>query len=411
MTPWIEIKADSDFSIHNIPVGIISYGRKSERIASRIGDYAIDLSLLDDTGLFDQFRIRRTLWRSKYLNDFIALGKETTSEIRRFIQDLLVDKSVSSVVRSCLIPINKCKVHLPIYCRDYTDFYSSYHHAFNVGVMFRDPENAILPNWKHIPIGYHGRASTIVIDGTEIHRPVGQTMGDQSAHPTFGPSRLVDFELEMAFIVGKENKLGEAIPIDDTHNYIFGMVLFNDWSARDIQKWEYVPLGPFLSKSFASTMSPWVVCMEALAPYKKPAPEQDPAVLPYLRDQDRFVYDINLSVGLTSSDGVETIVSRSNAKNLYWSVSQQLAHHTINGCQVNIGDMMASGTISGAEVSSYGSMLELSWGGKKDIVLNNGETRKFVQDNDTITLRGFAQKDDKRVGFGQAAGKVLPAKF
>ena len=301
-------------------------------------------------------------------------------------------------------------MHLPIAIGDYTDFYSSIEHATNVGMMFRDPENALLPNWKHLPVGYHGRASSIIVSGENLHRPKGQVMTSDSDSPVFKASALVDFELEMGFIIGKNTTLGENINTAEAENYIFGKVLFNDWSARDIQKWEYVPLGPFLAKNFGSSMSPWVVTMEALEPFRVQGPEQEPKVLPYLEYEGLKNYDINLEVAIQPKNEAETIVSVSNFKYMYWNMSQQLAHHTSNGCNIKVGDLMASGTISGKEPNSYGSMLELSWGGKNPITLNNGQTRKFIEDFDTVIMRGHCEKDSIRVGFGEVKSQLLPAK-
>ena len=301
-------------------------------------------------------------------------------------------------------------MHLPVQVGDYTDFYSSIEHATNVGKMFRDPENALLPNWRHIPVGYHGRASSIVVSGTDIHRPMGQVKTNEMEAPVFQASNRLDFELEMGFIVGKSTQLGDRISVENAAEHIFGLVLFNDWSARDIQKWEYVPLGPFLGKSFASSMSPWIVTLEALEPFKVQGPEQEPTVLSYLEVEGEHNYDIQLEVGMASQASEETIISRSNFKYMYWNMMQQLAHHTVNGCNVNVGDVMASGTISGKDESSYGSLLEISWGGKKPFELKDGSMRTFIEDNDTITLKGFAEKDGIRVGFGEVTGTILPSK-
>jgi fumarylacetoacetase len=297
---------------------------------------------------------------------------------------------------------------MPVRVQDYTDFYSSIEHATNVGMMFRDPENALLPNWKHLPVGYHGRASSIIPSGQNIHRPMGQTITADG--PIFGPTQRLDFELEMAFIIGKSTTLGERVSTEDALDHIFGMVLFNDWSARDIQKWEYVPLGPFLSKSFASSVSPWVVTMEALQPFLLKGPDQNPEVLSYLQFSGDHYYYINLSVSLAPEKEKETVICKSNFKYMYWNMVQQLAHHTVNGCNINVGDMMASGTISGKEKDSYGSMLELSWGGSKSITLNSGSTRKFIENGDTVTIKGFAQKANKRVGFGEVSATILASK-
>ncbi|HRW99775.1 MAG TPA: fumarylacetoacetase, partial [Cyclobacteriaceae bacterium] len=280
-------------------------------------------------------------------------------------------------------------------------------HATNVGSMFRDPKNALLPNWRHIPIGYHGRASSIVISGTEIHRPKGQTKAPEAEFPSFGPSKKLDFELEMAFITCTNTDLGKPVSVSEAENHIFGMVLFNDWSARDIQTWEYVPLGPFLAKNFGSTISPWIVTMDALEPFKVNGPEQEPKVLPYLKSNGPQNYDINLEVSLNTESG-KTVISKSNFKYMYWNMCQQLAHHTVNGCNIQVGDMYASGTISGHEKDSYGSMLELSWNGKNPIKLSDGTQRTFIEDGDTIVMRGYADKNGVRIGFGDCSGKILP---
>jgi fumarylacetoacetase len=304
--------------------------------------------------------------------------------------------------------MNEIEMQLPVHIGDYTDFYSSKEHATNVGKMFRDPENALLPNWLHIPVGYHGRSSTIIPSGTPIRRPNGQTMPKGAEKPVFGPSKLLDFELEMAFITTDANAIGEPIAISEAENYIFGLVLFNDWSARDLQKWEYVPLGPFLGKNFASSISPWIVTLDALEPFRVPSPKQDPEPLPYLMQEGDHSFDIHLEVDITPQNEPATTITRSNFKYMYWTMAQQLAHHTVNGCKVNSGDMMGSGTISGPTPDSYGSMLELSWQGTKPVQLANSITRKFIENNDTVTLRGFCEKDGVRVGFGEIVTKILP---
>ncbi len=300
-------------------------------------------------------------------------------------------------------------MHLPVQIGDYTDFYSSIEHATNVGIMFRDPANALLPNWKHIPVGYHGRASSIVVSGTDIVRPCGQTKADADALPTFQASKQMDFELEMGFVVGKESSLGQRISTHEAEEYIFGLVLFNDWSARDIQKWEYVPLGPFLGKNFGSSMSAWVVPLEALEPFRLPTPKQEPAVLPYLEFEGWKNYDIQLEVVIKPENSEENIVSKSNFKYMYWNMAQQLAHHTVNGCNVRVGDLCASGTISGNAPDSYGSMLELAWKGTKPLQMSDGTTRTFLQDYDTVVMKGYCEKEGIKVGFGEVRGKILPA--
>ncbi len=404
----IEIPENSDFSIHNIPFGIFSTKDRSPRVGVAVGEHILDLAAVAELDVFD---FNTALLEKDTLNDFISLGKEITTRVRKKIQYWLKDdESVLAGKPELFVKQSEAQMHMPVAVGDYTDFYSSLEHATNVGKMFRDPENALLPNWKHIPVGYHGRASSIIVSGQPIHRPKGQTKPNDLESPVFGPTRRLDFELEMGFICGKETQLGDSISTKEAEDYIFGLVLFNDWSARDIQKWEYVPLGPFLAKNFASSISPWVVTLEALEPFKLAGPKQEPEVLPYLKCDGEKNYDINLEVGITPEQSNENTVCFSNFKHMYWNMAQQLAHHTVNGCNINIGDMMASGTISGKEENSFGSMLELSWGGTKPIKLKNGSERKFIEDGDTVTMKGYAQKDDIRVGFGEVTTKVLPTK-
>ena len=298
---------------------------------------------------------------------------------------------------------------LPVQIGDYTDFYSSEQHAFNVGSMFRDPDNALMPNWKHLPVGYHGRSSSIIESGIPIHRPKGQQRPNDDEPPVFGPCKLLDFELEMAFITCGENQLGESISTEEAEDHIFGMVLFNDWSARDIQKWEYVPLGPFLAKNFASSISPWIVTLDALEPFRIPGPKQDPEVLPYLKYEGDKHFDIALEVAIQPDDGDEKVVGNSNFKYMYWNMAQQLAHQTVNGCNIKTGDMYGSGTISGSEPSQFGSMLEISWRGTKPVAMPDGSARKFIQDGDTVIMRGHAEQAGVRIGFGEVSTKVLQA--
>jgi fumarylacetoacetase len=409
MNTWLNISPDSDFSIHNLPFGIFSVDGGLKRVGVAIGDFVIDLKIAHSLGVFTNMDIDQEVFAREYLNDFIALGKPVTNQVRIKLQQHLSDNSSALKNSDALVPMDKVTMHLPVKVGDYTDFYSSIEHATNVGKMFRDPENALLPNWKHLPVGYHGRASSIVVSGVDIHRPKGQTKPPEG-DPVYGPSQRMDFELEMSFIVGKSTELGDQISTENAMDHIFGMVLFNDWSARDIQKWEYVPLGPFLGKSFASSISPWVVTMEALEPFKVAGPEQDPPVLDYLKTDGALNYDLNLSVEIEPERSEPTVVSNSNFKYMYWNMAQQLAHHTVNGCNVNIGDMMASGTISGKSPDSYGSMLELSWAGKNPVKLNDGSERKFLNDGDTVTMKGHCEKDGKRVGFGEVRSKLLPAK-
>lgn len=404
---WLPIPESSDFSIHNIPFGIFSTNRFGPRVGVAIGDQVLDLVGLAQKGLIE---VPIPILTQAYLNDFIRLGKRRTGAIRQSIQHLLSD--VDSPLKdfpSLLLPQKKVKMHLPLEVGDYTDFYSSKEHATNVGTMFRDPENALLPNWKHLPVGYHGRASSIIVSGQSIHRPYGQTMPRGATSPVFGPSRRLDFELEMAFVIGKDSLLSQRITTQEAEDYIFGMVLFNDWSARDIQKWEYVPLGPFLGKSFASSISPWVVTLEALADFRVSGPPQVPSVLPYLQTEGKQNYDIQLEVDLQPQKDQATTISRSNTKYLYWNIAQQLAHHTVNGCNVRVADLMASGTISGPKAENYGSMLELSWAGQKNIELHGGQKRTFIEDYDTVIMRAFAERPGKRVGFGRVSNQILPA--
>jgi len=306
--------------------------------------------------------------------------------------------------------VDDVEMQLPVLIGDYTDFYSSREHATNVGKMFRDPDNALLPNWLHIPVGYHGRSSTIVPSGISVHRPMGQTLPNGESTPVFGPSRLIDFELEMGFITTDANIMGETIPVHEAEDHIFGLVLLNDWSARDIQKWEYVPLGPFLAKNFASSISPWIVTLDALEPFRTKGPKQQPAPLPYLQQKGKHAFDIVLEAFIEPENAEETLVSRSNFKYMYWSMSQQLAHHTSNGCRVNSGDLMGSGTISGPTPDSFGSMLELTWGGKNPIKMSDGSERRFINDNDTVVMRGYCENHDIRIGFGEVRSKLLPVR-
>ncbi len=408
MKTWLDISPNSDFSIHNLPFGIFSVDGSPKRIGMAIGEVVIDLVRALELGVITDNTLTIAELENEYLNDFIALGKNVTQSVRMEVQKSLCDDQSPLKNSSALISMGDVTMHLPVKIGDYTDFYSSIEHATNVGKMFRDPENALLPNWKHLPVGYHGRSSSIIVSGTDIHRPKGQTKPPEG-NPVYGPSSRMDFELEMGFIIGKATQLGDQITTENAMDHIFGMVLFNDWSARDIQKWEYVPLGPFLGKSFASSISPWVVTMEALEPFQVDGPTQDPLVLDYL-SSDAKNYDINLTVEIEPEGSESTVVSTSNFKYMYWNMAQQLAHHTVNGCNVNVGDMMASGTISGKSPDSFGSMLELSWAGKNPVPLNDGSERTFLQDGDTVSMKGHCEKEGIRVGFGEVRSKLLPAK-
>jgi len=413
---WINADSGSDFPIQNLPFGIFKPKKSIHpRAGTRIGQTIIDLHAISSKGYFKNEGISDArVFDQPFLNDFIALGKPVWQAVREKLSDIFnfENREIWNTEDFCdgvFYNTSDVEMLMPVKVGDYTDFYSSIEHATNVGTMFRDPNNALLPNWKHIPVGYHGRASSIVVSGAEIHRPLGQTKSDDREMPDFGPSRLFDFELEMAFITGKATRLGERIPISKAEDYIFGMVIFNDLSARDIQKWEYVPLGPFLSKNFGSVISPWIVTMDALEPFRTTGPEQKPEVLPYLKFDQPANYNINLEVFIENENFPAHRICRSNYKYMYWNMHQQLAHHTVNGCNINVGDMYASGTISGPTPSSYGSMLELSWRGTKPLKMPDGTERKFINDNDTIIMKGWAEKDGIRVGFGESRTKVLPA--
>ena len=407
MKSWVDIPKNSDFSIYNIPFGIFSIKNSKKRVGVAIGDMIVDLKASYDLGIFNEIPLDHDVFENKYLNDFIALGKSITKKIRLIIQSELCSDSSVLKESNALIKQSDVMMHLPLMIGDYTDFYSSIEHATNIGSMFRDPTNPLLPNWKHIPVGYHGRASSIIVSGQDVIRPKGQVLPLNEETPVFQASSRVDFELEMGFVIGKKSNLGQSISTKEAEEYIFGKVLFNDWSARDIQKWEYVPLGPFLGKSFASSISPWIVTLDALEEFKVEGPQQTPDVLPYLQYDGLRNYDINLEVSIQPENSIESIVCKSNFKYMYWNMVQQLAHHTINGCNINIGDVMASGTISGKDKGSYGSMLELSWGGKNPVVLDDGESRVFINDNDTVIMRGYCERNGKRVGFGEVRTKLI----
>ncbi|WP_298533750.1 fumarylacetoacetase [uncultured Algibacter sp.] len=412
-TSWLHVDKNSDFPIQNIPFGVFLTRDDIITIGTRIGDTAIDLGALHQLGYFEGIPLTDDIFLQDSLNDFIADGRKTWRAVRNRIAEVFdaendTLKNNTKHKETILFRLDEIEMQLPVQIGDYTDFYSSIEHATNVGTMFRDPDNALLPNWLHIPVGYHGRSSSIIPSGIPVHRPQGQTMPHGAKTPVFGPSKLIDFELEMAFITTDANDLGEAIPIDEAEEYIFGLVLLNDWSARDIQKWEYVPLGPFLAKSFASSISPWIVTLDALEPYRVASPKPIKPQLEYLQYKGEKSYDIQLEVSIQPKGAKETVVSKSNFKYMYWNMVQQLAHHTINGCPVNSGDMMGSGTISGPSEDSYGSMLELTWRGEKPLKMNNGTERKFINDHDTVIMRGHCEKDGTRIGFGEVSTKLLP---
>ncbi|NEN24341.1 fumarylacetoacetase [Cryomorpha ignava] len=412
---WIQIGKDSDFPIQNIPFGIYSDKGTSPRTCVAIGNKIADLYELANRGYLDDLGITADDFKKPELNDLMKSGKMGMRKLRNRLADLFDTntpdlQSKESDISAILKPQRSVTMHLPVRVGDYTDFYSSIEHATNIGTMFRDPKNALLPNWRHIPVAYHGRSSSIVPSGVAIHRPKGQTRPNPEEPPVFGPTKRLDFELELAFVTFDGKPMGDSISTEEADDYIFGMVLFNDWSARDIQKWEYVPLGPFLAKNFASSVSPWIVTLDALEPYRTLGPAQNPEVLPYLEFEGEKNIDINLEVAIDTGSGEETAICFSNYKYLYWTLNQQLAHHTVNGCNIRGGDMMASGTISGSKPTSFGSMLELSWSGSKPIKLADGTQRTFVNDGDTVIMRGHAMGNGVKIGFGEVRTKVLPAK-
>lgn len=410
---WIEVPVDSDFPIQNIPFGVFITKDDVITIGTRIGDCAIDMGALQQLNYFDGIELTDDMFMQDTLNDFISDGKKTWRLVRNRLAELFDEtnpklrdnKEHRDIV---IFNVKYIEMQLPVLIGDYTDFFSNKEHALNVGKIYRDPEHLLSPNWLHIPVGYHGRSSSIIPSGIPVHRPMGQTLPNGEKTPVFGPSRLVDFELETAFITTDVNVMGENIPINEAEDYIFGMVILNDWSARDIQKWEYEPLGPFLSKNFATSISPWIITMDALEPFRTKGPKQDPAPLPYLQQKGKHNFDINLEVAIQPEKSEATIVTSSNFKHMYWSMSQQLTHHTSNGCRVNSGDMMGSGTISGTTPDSFGSMLELTLGGKNPIKLNDGSERKFINDGDTVIMKGFCKNNGVRIGFGEVSTKLLP---
>lgn len=411
---WVEVAPHSDFPIQNLPFGIFRTESQLPHVCCAIGDKLIDLKALHVMGYLENLPFTLEDMVSDSLNRCMRHGKQGMRDLRNRVSKLLRSdmpdlRDKEHHVRQVLFNQNEVQLLMPIKVGDYTDFYSSEDHARNVGTMFRDPAKALLPNWKHLPVGYHGRASSITISGTPFHRPKGQTNASDETMPVFGPSKQLDFELEVAFVTFDGKPLGENISTAEADDYIFGMLLFNDWSARDIQRWEYVPLGPFLSKNFISTVSPWLVTLDALEPFRVPGPVQDPEVLSYLKYAGDKNIDINLQVAIKPEQASETIVSHSNYKYMYWNMEQQLAHHTVNGCNIRCGDMMASGTISGPHEGSFGSMLEIAWKGTKPVSMNDGSTRSFIQDGDTVIIRGHAEKNGVRIGFGECSAKVLPS--
>ena len=416
LNSFIDVAQNSDFPIQNLPYGIFSQTQDGVRRAgTAIGEWVLDLAALEANGYL-KIQAGETYFAQSTLNKFIESGKANWSKIRAELQELLSADNAelrdnSALREQVFFKQADVTLHLPVHVPGYTDFYSSKEHATNVGCMFRDPKNALLPNWSELPVGYNGRASSVIVSGTDIVRPSGQIKLPNADRPQFSACRKLDFELETGFIVGKANNLGEPIAIENAWDHIFGMVLFNDWSARDLQQWEYVPLGPFNAKTFASSISPWIVTLEALEPFKTHSPVQEPQPLAYLReDHSSNSYDINLSVEIQANGADQAdVISETNFKYMYWSMAQQLTHHTIAGCNVQVGDLMGSGTISGPTPNSYGSLLEITWNAAKPLTLSNGEERSFIQDGDTLIMKGFCERGGLRIGFGEVTGKVRPA--
>ncbi|XP_013200923.1 fumarylacetoacetase [Amyelois transitella] len=418
MKSYIEYSSSTDFPIENLPYGVFTSPKnQTKHIGVAIGDSILDLHVISHLFTGPLLRDKQNVFKEEKLNAFMGLTRPHWVEARTTLQSLLdvsntTLQSDNDLRQRAFIKQSDATMHLPAQIGDYTDFYSSIHHATNVGIMFRSKENALMPNWKYIPVGYHGRSSSIVPSGTPVRRPYGQTQPVDGADPVFGPCRLMDFELEMAaFVGGPPTKLGERVTANQAEDRLFGLVLMNDWSARDIQKWEYVPLGPFTAKNLGTSISPWVVTVEALRPYIVGNFPQDPKPFPYLTHEDNFNFDIKLEVDLkTDKSPVVTTISRSNYRYMYWTAKQQLAQQTVTGCNLNPGDLLGTGTISGETPDSYGSMLELSWRGTKPLRLLNGEERKFLQDGDTVILRGHCVNEaGTRIGFGTCEGKLLPA--
>lgn len=405
---WVEsANGDTDFPLNNLPCGVFSVEGQEPRCGMAIGDFVLDLTALEEEGIIGF--AEGPLFDVPFWNEVMEAGPKVWAELRAKVTELLAEGSKArKAVEPHLVPRAEATLHMPFLVAEYTDFYAGRNHAFNVGTMFRGPENALPPNWLHIPIGYNGRASSVVVSGTDVRRPWGQVKSPEHEMPAFQPSRRFDIELEMGAVVGMPSEHGYPVTVAEADEMIFGYVLLNDWSARDIQAWEYQPLGPFQAKATATTISPWVVMKAALEPFRTTTPAREKPLLPYLAEPKPMLYDIALEVGLTPEGGEETIIARTNYAEMYYSAPQQLAHHTTSGCAMNVGDLLGSGTISGPTKDSRGSLLELSWGGKEPIAIKGG-TRTFIEDNDTLVLRGAAKGDGYRIGFGDCAGKVVPA--
>jgi len=411
---WVNVPTGSDFPIQNLPFGVFKTENEKARVGVAIGEMILDLKALHILGYLPNQPFPIEAFDCGSLNCMMSYGKKAIREFRNRLSDILSHdngelRDNAHHVQQVLVAMKDATMLLPVQVGDYTDFYSSMDHARNVGMMFRDPENALMPNWKHLPVGYHGRSSSIIPSGQAIHRPKGQQKPNEQEPPVFGPSKMLDFELETAFFTFQGKALGQSISTTEADDYIFGMVLLNDWSARDIQKWEYVPLGPFLAKNFASSISCWVVTLDALEPFRTAGVKQEPKVLPYLEFEGEKNIDIALEVIIETPDGTENVVSQSNNKYMYWNIEQQLAHHTVNGCNMRCGDMLGSGTISGPKEGSFGSMLEIAWQGTRPLKMKDGSERKSILDGDSVIMRGYCERDGIRIGFGEVRTKVLPA--
>ena len=412
---FVTVARDSHFPIQNLPYGVfVTPANYTPRIGVAIGDYVLDLAAVEQAGLLEVLPGER-LFNRPTLNPFIERGPDAWRRAREAISELLRQENArlrddARLRARALVPQSAARMLMPLTIPGYTDFYSSKEHATNVGSLFRDPAHALLPNWLYVPIAYNGRASSIVVSGTPVLRPNGQKKRPDAPQPAFGPCEKLDFELEMAFVVGVGNALGEPIPIASAPSQVFGMVLMNDWSARDLQQWEYIPLGPFNSKTFATSISPWVVTMDALEPFRVDGPVQDPPPLPYLATSGPQAYDIHLQAAIAPAGHPATTICRTNFRTMYWSIAQQLAHHTVSGCNTRVGDLMGSGTISGSAPDSYGSLLELTRNGTRPLTLAAGGVRRFLEDDDEVILSGYAQARDYRVGFGEVRGRVVAAR-
>ena len=410
ITSWVESanNAETPFPLNNLPYGVFSTAETDPRCGVAIGDMILDLSAAEQAGLFTISD--EPLFDLPFWNDVMELGSEVWGALRGRLMELLKqDSSEKGRLESFLVPQSDAQMHMPFAVSEFTDFYAAKHHATNVGTMFRGAENALPPNWLHIPIGYNGRASSVVVSGTEITRPNGQTKAPGAELPSFGPCKRLDFELELGAVIGGSNPLGTPISVQESDDMIFGFVLLNDWSARDIQAWEYQPLGPFQAKAFATSISPWIVTKAALEPFRTSTPDREKDLLPYLTEPGPMLYDIDLSVTMAPDDKQASTIAKMNYSMMYYSAAQQLAHHASSGCAMNVGDLIGSGTISGPEKSERGSLLELTWGGKELLTLDTGDTRSFIEDGDTIGLHGAANGNGYRIGFGSCLGKIAPA--